>query len=358
MPTFYPIRMKYALLIPAFCLSTIAAAQTLRAPDTLLIENFELDPTPFMATLPSGFDQIWVNYDADNLPTACGDILPVPGGWFWEGDLSKFGDPEKSNFTSCSFFGDEETLKNENWLILPPIEIPDSSYQLSWRSQPYQGPAYLDGYLALLSTTTNIPEEGVFADTLFKAAEMLETVNPNSLNLNNFTFSEGYIHANGFTLPAYFDRDTLLIPGIPPIIYYRGRFEPHSVSLAQYSGQTVYIAFLHNSQSDYLLQLDDIVVSRQIQNATAERTLGLRKFTVQPNPAKAIATVEWELESPQPCLLQALDLHGRVLWQSPPESRPQTGSRQAIQVSAWPPATYLVALQTPRGRAVRRFIKR
>ncbi len=349
--------MKYALFFLAFCLSAAAAAQTVRAPDTLLIEDFEIDPTPFMATLPSGFDQIWVNYDADNLPTACSDLVPVPGGWFWEGDLSKFGDPTKSNFTSCSFFGDDETLKNENWLILPPIEIPDSSYQLSWRSQPYQGPAYLDGYLTLVSTTTNIPEEGVFSDTLFKAAEMLETVNPNSLNLTNFTFSEGYIHANGFTLPAYFDRDTLLIPGIPPIIYYRGRFEPHSVSLAPYSGQTIYIAFLHHAQSDYLLQLDDIVISRQVENSTAERQFGLRQFTVLPNPVASIAYIEWSLESPQTCQLQVLDLHGRILWQSPPENRPQTGSLQAIDVSAWPPATYLVALQTPRGRAVRRLVK-
>jgi hypothetical protein len=351
--------MKNLILSIAFLLAIAPplAAQAVFAPDTLLVEDFEEDPTLDMSPFPSGFDQIWINYDADNLQTECGDNVPVPGGWFWEGDLSKFGDPTKSNFTSCSFFGDDESLRNENWLMLPPIVVPDSSYQLSWRSQPYQGPAYLDGYLVLVSTSTNIPEEEVFSDTLFKAAEMLQTVNPNSLNLNNFTFSEGYIHADGFTLTQYFDRDTLIIPGIPPIIYYRGRFEPHSVSLAQYSGQTIYVAFLHNSQSDYLLQLDDIVVSKNSSNSTGEHTVGLRQLTIQPNPVHTVATIGWELDVPQECRLQVLDIHGRLLWQNAPAEAPKAVFSQNIDVSSWPSGTYLTVLQTAGGQAIRRFIK-
>ncbi|MBK9335696.1 MAG: hypothetical protein IPM98_03540 [Lewinellaceae bacterium] len=153
----------------------------------------------------------WVNWDADNQPTLCGENQAVPGNWYWENDLGDLADPAVNfAFTSCSFLADSEQA-NENWLITPPVLITDSTAMLAWRSAPFEGPAYMDGYKVLVSTSGNEPFAGAFTDTLFVAAEMTDILKSGSLKVEDHMFSSGYIHADGYTNPDYFFSFILLL---------------------------------------------------------------------------------------------------------------------------------------------------
>ncbi|MEZ4918134.1 MAG: hypothetical protein R2792_03420 [Saprospiraceae bacterium] len=96
--------------------------------------------------------------------------------------------------------------------------------------------------------------------------------------------------------------------------YYRGRFQPHSISLAAYSGQTIYIAFVHNSNNDYLLQLDNIVISSSV-TSTQELPSGVQTFEVLPNPVQSHARVQLEIDFPEDiqlgCLICTANVFGK-----------------------------------------------
>lgn len=258
--------MKQALLISALiavCTSLNAQLPTQIISDTLVIETFEEDPTANMLGIPTGNDPEWVNYDQDGFTGNCVNLNPTPGAWYWEDDFSTDVSVGNSCFTSCSYFHPDPwtDFPCANWLILPPVSIPDSSCLLQWKSLSFQGPAFLDGYQVLISVGSNDVFSNTFKDTLFTAASMVSCPNLTecgSLIVEDYTFTPGYIHANGFTNPDYY------FP-FSPIQANRGKLEPHQVSLSQYAGKTIYIAFLHDSNNDDILQVDDILVVDQKQ---------------------------------------------------------------------------------------------
>ncbi|MDW8230182.1 MAG: choice-of-anchor J domain-containing protein [Saprospiraceae bacterium] len=296
--------MTRLLLICALSMAVHAAqAQARLAPDTLLVQRFEVDPTDTMLPFPFGDDLQWVNWDADRIPPLC-DGGRVLGSWYWDSDL---GDTTGMNsaFTSCSYLANKN-LPNENWLITPPIFITDTQAILTWRSLSLEGPGYHDGYKVLVSTTSNAPYERAFTDTLFVAAEMLGDPLFFSLDPKDFTFSLGYVHANWYRDSAYFFLPTDSFP------FNRGRMEPHSVSLSAYIGKKIYIAFLHDSQNDNTLQIDDIVVVQGVVVSTLEPLLNAVVLRVQPNPVRDIARLIFP-EILRPERLQITDLVGRVV---------------------------------------------
>ena len=335
-----------------FCAAAFGLpAQVAVMPDTLINENFEIDPTDDMLPFPSGNDLEWVNYDEDHLAGQCVNTGATPFGFWQEGD---FGAPGSDNdaYTSCSYLVDAG-VRNANWLITRPVLIPDSSYWLCWRSLSYYGPGYLDGYHVLVSTTTNDPTEGSFKDTLFAAAEMVENSSPaGSLDVDDYVFSGGYIHANGYTDTSYFFVDN---SEGPP--FYHGKLEPHAKSLAVYAGKTIYVAFLHDSRNNFLLQLDDILVSNNLPHATS--THGepgdIAFLNVLPNPVRTSAYVTWKTAVPAECSLVVADGTGRVVLQRLFSSR-ENGDF-FLETQNLGPGVYYCTLQTARGRATAKFVK-
>lgn len=344
--------MKTCVIAIILCLSGICLkGQAFSFPDTLLSEYFETDPTPDMAQVPTGDDPNWVNYDGDGIPSLCIDVpLPLPSAWFWDGDLGVMN-PQDSNyaFTSCSFLT-EPSEKNYNWLITSPIMIPDTSYWLCWRSLSYYGPGYLDGYKVLVADSINGPALNVFKDTLFVAAEMLEDSEPTgSLDVNDYVFSEGYIHANGYTDPAYFFEDN---SQGPPFLH--GKLEPHAVSLSAYANKKIYIAFLHDSQDDFILQIDNIIVSKNHLVATAapENVLFL---DVIPNPVRDAAYLSWKTGTPQEGRLIVTDNMGKLVTQQSFGSRAE--GQIFLQAYNWVPGIYYCTLETAAGHATTKLVK-
>ncbi len=186
---------------------------THRAPciDTLLFEDFQTQ------VIPAG----WGNLDLDGAADANGRPVnwytmvdqqtTIPGDTNWVGSSSSWLSPAGSA---------------ANWLILPSV-APCANTILRWKSAPFEGPTYMDGYQVRLSTTgTNIAD---FTTTLFTAAEGIG---------GTATPSAGTVHTsyNG----------------------NNGVLQQWEVSLGAYDNQTVYIAFFHNSNDDNLIMIDDI----------------------------------------------------------------------------------------------------
>ncbi|MFN0036670.1 MAG: T9SS type A sorting domain-containing protein [Saprospiraceae bacterium] len=319
------------------------------APDTLLLHTFEgiLDPADTMLAQPNGDDIHWVNYDQDNKTGLCVSNGDTPKGWYWESDLG-FVDPNMADnyaFTSCSYLQGGNP-QNRNWLITSPVFIPDSSYSLSWRSLSYYGPDYMDGYRVLASIGTNFPAD--FNDTLFSAAQTILSLQSGSLELNDYLFSDGYIHANGYTKEDYFFVD---FEGNAP--FYHGKLEPHRVSLAAFAEQTVYLAFLHDSYDDFQVQVDDILVSNQTVSAPVPANFVY--FNVLPNPVREFAFVNWKTETPQAGRLSVADQCGKVVFEKKFNAR--TEGQVCLEAQDFPPGIYFCKLETASGQATKLLVK-
>jgi hypothetical protein len=160
----------------------------------------------------------------------------------------------------------------------------------------------------LVSEASNVPDSGDFGDTLFTAAQMTGFLtNGAPLALSAYTFSEGYIHANGFTDTSYY---FLEVSGNDSL--YRGRLEPHAVSLSAYSGKTIYIGFLHDSDDDVLLQLDDILVSNTVSSTQAPSS-NILSFRALGNPVREGLYLDWQLKNAEALQLHIADQSGRLL---------------------------------------------
>ncbi|MEZ4939738.1 MAG: choice-of-anchor J domain-containing protein [Saprospiraceae bacterium] len=341
--------MKYftvlLLLFSALCLN----GQALGIPDTLLIQTFSVDPSDTMLPFPSGNDLKWVNWDADNGATDCGRTEMVPGNWFWDSDLGNPDNPDLNfAFTSCSWMVDTN-VRNENWLITPPVFIPDSATLLSWRSLSLDGPGYVDGYKVLVSTTTNEPFTNAFIDTLFMAAEMVAYSVEGSFNPEDYVYSPGYVHANWYTDMAYF---FLAHPSAPS---YNGRLEPHSVSLSKYAGNWIYIAFLHDSKNDNILQLDDIAVLNGEISSTFAPAFQQYFLKTNPNPAAESARISWKSDLPGSGRVMLTDLLGNNLVEQQIENL--SAGTCTLNIRHLPLGLYPCTLETSTGRQTILLVK-
>lgn len=326
--------------------------------DTLVVEHFTSDPTFNMLPFPTGDDDIWVNYDVDERPASCAEVgqPPVPGNWFWESDL---GDTTAAGnnycYTSCSFiYSNAAHPNNINWLILPRVEIPDSSYFLSWRSSSILGPAYVDGYKVLVSTGSNAPFDFQYGDTLFTAAEMIGDPVEITLDPGDYHYTPGYIHANTYTnadhyFLAYGDNG-----GGGTIPFLHGKLEPHSVNLAAFAHKNIYIAFVHDSKQDFLLQIDDILVSNSPTSGAGEPNL-IAFFQSYPNPVADQLSLQWTLKRPAESELTITDARGAVVHRQHFGRFDNTSCR--VAAGAWPAGLYVATLRGEGHVASRKLVK-
>lgn len=188
---------------------------TFRAPcvDTLLFEDFQTQVIP--AT--------WSNIDNDGATDANGR----PQDWYISMDAQTTL-PGDTNYvaTASSWFSPFGVANN--WLIITDPLAPCPTTVLDWWSAPFEGLAFMDGYKVLVSTTT--PTMAAFTDTIFVAAE--------DVGGGAGTPGPGNVHTN-------FNGNN-------------GVLENWQVSLGAYDGQTIFIAFVHDSNDDNLIMIDNI----------------------------------------------------------------------------------------------------
>ena len=328
--------------------------------DTLFIANFESDspfePTDLDLGQPTGNDFDWVNFDEDGHPQFCFEDTTTYG-WFPAFD---FTDPTQMStnfaFTSCSFTENNFfpcAKKTRNWLIMPPVQVLGSIAKLEWKSATFYGPYWVDGYKVLVSTTDNFPPS--FTDTVFVAAQMIRSIGTfnGSLDPNKYVYSPGYVHADKYTLPQYF------LPEVDPAgaDFFLGQFEPHSVDLSKYTGKRIYIAFLHDSECDDKLQIDDILVVDN-HSVAAKEPSAVARFDMQPNPVTDYATIICALQKTADVQFSVRDVSGKTVWQSPTAEQPIGQHKITADLSQLPPGAYWCQLRTASGEVLaRKFVK-
>jgi hypothetical protein len=325
--------------------------------DTVLFENFQVDNTANWLLVPTGSDTSWVDFDGDGLNP--NDMDEVKKQWF----LSEFfyhatDSSGNTNLCAASFsWLENDASGNRNWLILPGIQVTDSSYTLHWKSAPLQLPRYMDGYTVLLSKDGNLcfDDPTPFKDTLFSASSMTEVVgDENSLDLSNYSFSPGYLHADNLTnwnyMNIWADGDSTLL---------RGLLEPHSVSLSKYAGQTVYIAFLHDADNDFFLALDDILVTKGSVATAVHNPLDLKiRLRTYPNPVDQHLNVLYKLDSPAETSLHITDMQGKAVFEAFTGTRQPAGAQSLnLNVGRLAAGSYLLTLKVNGETATRVFVK-
>lgn len=319
-----------------------------QALDTLLIENFQFDPFASIPIVPAGNDSGWVNYDQDNLPC----ILDTDASkrWLWGEFFTEPTDPITGEVNYCAISYSyllNSALGNRNWLMLPPITVTDNSYSLSWRSSPSQLPRYMDGYQVMASTTGNHVAD--FVDSLFVAASMASiSGNGQSTNFSNFIFTPGYIHANSCQIAAYY------IAGSS--INY-GKLEPHTISLSAYAGKTVYLAFLHNSDDDDRLALDDIVVTKALSSSITEALSGDLKAQLSPNPASTLLNLSFVLPHAMEVSYSIINQMGQTLQVQNLGNKQEGQNSIQLSLEGLNTGCYFLKLKSESGIQVKPFVK-
>ena len=323
--------------------------------DTLLFENFQTDPTDFFTDIPEGNDTTWVNFDSDGFE----DSNNRPQNWYFteafrmtRDTLTASGEPNFVLASSSWLMGFLEG--NRNWLILKPLQILNNQATLHFKSAPFQAPRYMDGYSVLVSETSNASYEDVFTDTLFRAAQMTEILGTeNSIELSDFIFSKGYIHADSLrdTLYAVVTTDTSGSPLITP------QMEPHSLSLAAYAGKRIYIAFLHDSDDDNLMALDDILVLGN-NNPTNSKDLSDNiRFVTYPNPAMDWINVMYRLEKTAAVGLEMRNTLGQLVGQIYLHEVASGEQQHQLNLSRLPAGTYHLVLTIDHQKIIKKFVK-
>ncbi|MFK7947595.1 MAG: T9SS type A sorting domain-containing protein [Saprospiraceae bacterium] len=343
------------------CFLWLATMNLAAQNDTLVHEDFltPFDNMPFdygssdgVSNSLSASSAFWVNYDADGIPTVGNAVSKA---WYWD-SLDFVGD--NLGVLKSQSWLEGLSPDNRNWLILPAIQVVDANAILSWKSAPYQGPAYLDGYTVLVSTTgRDVHSTTTFTDTLFHAAEMDSIINANSLDLNDYVFSEGYVHANNYTDATAFIHpgETAAFPDTKT--FNLGQLESHTVDLAAYSGRTIYIAFLHDSQNDNTLELDDILVTGTtpiVSTNKISEEIGLEVF---PNPVHDYVMLSYDVVDIADISIQVFDMQGRLMQVYNNVSNDIGKNQHRINVSTFPTGSYNIVINTDEQRLSKRFVK-
>jgi len=342
------------LLLFALLNAAIVSSQS----DTLFFMNFQTDPSADMAVYPESgeTDSMWVNFDEEGLPAE----NSYPSNFTFDLD---WGSPDSipatdSNFVfaSRSWLVDFDT-SSSNWLISPAMQIVDANATLHWKSAPYQGPRYIDGYaVKILTGSQDITDASTSITEVFRAAEMTAIVGEStSVILSNFEFSQGYIHADGYTLPEYFIAADTANGGD----LHTGLLEPHSLSLADFAGQTIYVAWHHDSSDDNLLMIDDLLLlGTEPVSGTNNTNLADLRFVTYPNPVDNFLNVMFRLSEPADVVLEVYNQEGKMVAAKPTKKGVTGDFTEQFDLRNLASGTYNVALTVDNQRFVKTIVRK
>lgn len=339
--------MKKTLPLIAFLTPAALLAQP--GTDTLIWADFNTDPSNYLIVgTPPGilWDTAWYNIDNDLIPDGSGSGRPDE--WFWSQAFSYNDTLGNPGVLASNSWTNDGVNHVDNWLILPSIYIADTTADLFWKSAPRQTPRYLDGYMILVSTTTNDILQ--FSDTLFVASEYTSldvTAYPNSFSSYTFTPMSGFIHGFDGTYTEYAasaDSSRLI-----------GRLRPFELDLSAYAGQNIYIAFTHYTIDDNLLAIDDIFVQGTGTTGIHENP-GAFPMSVFPNPANESVRINYSLPSASDVTMNMTALDGRLVRSENLGSQVSGSNSTTVDVSDFAAGVYLVTLQTETGITTRRIV--
>ena len=187
---------------------------------------------------------------------------------------------------------------SNDWLVSPQINIPSAAtgVTVKWAATSLGSSSYLEDYKVYISTTGN--------------------------QVSNFTTILKTV-ANEFNTGTY-----------------------HSVDLSAYVGQNIYIAFRNDSNDQYIMLLDNIMV--ESQNTLALSEAGMKtKVSMYPNPTTDILNIEGFKKSDK---IQVVDGAGRMINVKVVDGK--------VDVSTFAKGTYLLKVESQEGTTQHKFIKK
>lgn len=297
--------------------------------------------------LSPGFidDTKWYNIDLDGFT----DANDRPVEWFRSYALT---DADSADFdgvyASSSWFTPFGVANN--WLITKYFYC-SADAELSWYSAPRQTPLYLDGYKVMVSTSSNDPLD--FLTTIFTAKEYDGLNTGDSCLFSNYDFApsgSGFVHGE--------DGTYITDNGDVPADCQRnwGSLQKHTVSLSQFAGQHIYIAFVHDSDDDNLITLDNVLVmGTYVDDAKIEENQNFT-FTLYPNPASDRIILGYELNGSSDVNVKVIDNTGRVV-KTVNQQNQNGNSSTTLDISELANGIYTVTLETAQGRTSKKFIK-
>lgn len=295
--------------------SLVAGTFLMAQNDTLIWNDWQtmdLDPLTSSEVFffpDSGAEDLWINWNEDQIEDSNGDISEFYNSL----DFSQAAADTitvDSNFIAAA----QSWLMNldpssSNWLITPAIQIGDDQATLHWKSAALQGPRYMDGYAVKILVDASNPDDATSNTAVYRSAEMISILGEGqTVDLDSFEFSGGYIHADGWSLDEYKE---LFTPEDSTL--YRGRLEPHSLSLAEFEGQKIFVAFHHNSSDDNVIGFDDILVLGSMVSNTADINLETFRVVSYPNPADHLVNLMYRLDEPSDVKVSIYNTNGQLM---------------------------------------------
>lgn len=227
----------------------------------------------------------WLNYDLNN------------DGEKWEKHNATAAHTGSYSAASYSWFDNNQLYPN-NWLVTPQLQLQSNSMLYFWVA-PVSLTYIQERYKVMLSTTgtnTNLDFNHLLVD---------ETLAPDHT-----------------------------------------QWQQRSISLADFSNTSVYIAFVHQDITNiFAIKIDDIEVVTF--EATNYNNINNNSFSIFPNPCSDNIYIQSES---QPELVKIIDLNGRTVAQSKDIS---------INVSNLADGLYIIVLQTNDGKLFfQKFVKK
>ena len=173
------------------------------------------------------------------------------------------------------------------------------------------------------------------------------TGNPPASDTNyaHFTFSTGFVHGLDGTYITPASTGTTMS--------HMGKLRKFSVPLNAYAGQTVFLAFHHNSFDDNLISIDDILVrSLSSTVGVSEKRETGNGLVLYPNPATDKLFVGCSALSPTE--LTVYDVLGQSVLHQNLESNTNNST---INISMLSPGVYSAEVKTAEGILCKKFIK-
>lgn len=237
------------------------------------------------------------------LPSACWSNLDVDGdGYSWTRlSTEETGVPAHSGdkcVKSDSYINNVGAVSPNNYLVLPKLAIPTEGATLKWWIAAIDGDFPAEHYQVKISTTGNSPSN--FTQLVFE-----ET-------LTNDVWKE------------------------------------NTVSLQNFAGQDIYIAFIHNDTRDeFALKMDDISVTKNIPDAIDDITID-HLVNVFPNPARHLINIT------APATIESVEFYN-MMGQQVLATRIGNDMQAEINTTDLTQGIYFVRIYTEKGMATKKI---
>jgi len=273
-------------LVQLVCVAVLLATVSASAQETIVYDFEE-------GVMPEGFTLINRDMLVPNQPD---DIGFADTAWM----VIESGLLESFAALSISWYVNDDGPADD-WMILPKITVADNS-TLSWTA---------------ISTTSS----GDFPDSY----QVL-------INAGEPTFES--FEANGGIL-ATFDPEESETP------------QMREVSLSEYAGQSVHIAFRNITPSGDALLIDDITITEGMLSSTVTVDNATFEFNLAPNPASAEGSnLQYTLEQASDVVISVRDLSGQQVQKLRQGHLPAGQHQLDLNTAELPAGIYTVSVRT------------